>query len=92
MDAPNYRPRLASFRALAFNAKNNVPNVVNAETGFELSPTIEVAFAVSTSPEGLIEAFVNIRLQGRAALMTVPDETIAEFSATYEARYMPLGL
>jgi hypothetical protein len=87
MDAPNLRPRLATFRVLAFNAKNNLPNVVSAETGFELSPTIEVAFAVPASPDGLLEALVNIRLQGRAALKSAPDETIAEFSASYEARY-----
>ena len=88
MDTPNLRPRLASFRLLAFNAKNNMPNMVGNEIGFEMSPAIEVALGVPTSPDGVLEGLVNIRLQGRAAVKATPDESIAEFSATYEARYL----
>ena len=87
MDTPNLRPRLFTFRVLAFNAENKAPNVANAETGFEMTPTIEVALAVPASPDGPLEGLVNIRLQGRAALKAKPDESIAEFSAAYEARF-----
>lgn len=89
MDTPNLRPRLFSFRVLAFDAQNKAPNIVaNGETGFEMTPVIEVALAVPASPDGALEGLVNIRLQGRAALKAKPDESIAEFSAAYEARFL----
>ncbi len=88
MEAPNLRPRLLSFRVIAFNAENKVPNIATGETGFEMTPTIEVALAVPAAPDGVLEGLVNIRLLGRAALKAKPDDSIAEFSATYEARFI----
>lgn len=88
MDAPNLRPRLLGFRVIAFNAQNKVPNIANGETGFEITPTIEVALAAPAAPEGVLEGLVTIHLLGRAALKVRPDDSIAEFSATYEARFI----
>lgn len=88
MDAPNLRPRLLSFRVIAFSAQNKAPNIASGETGFEMTPTIELALAVPATPDGVLEGLVNIRLVGRAALKAKPDESIAEFAATYEARFV----
>lgn len=88
MDAPNLRPRLMSCRVLAFSAENKAPNVGDIKTSFKMTPTIEVALAVPSLPDGPLEGLVKIHLQGRAALEAKPDESIAEFSAAYEARFL----
>ncbi len=93
MDAPNLRPRLTSFRLLAFNCANNTPNLVGNHIGFEMTPAIEMALGVPVPPNDVLEGLVKIEIKGRAALIDTPDQAIAEFSATYEARYTyPAGV
>jgi hypothetical protein len=57
-----------------------------------MTPTIELGLASPGSPDGQMQALINIRIQGRAALKNVPDDSLADFSAAYEARFIyPLG-
>lgn len=87
MDAPNSRPHLTSFRLLAFSGANNTPDLVGNHIGFEMTPAIQMALGVPVPPNDVLEALVRIDIKGRAALTDTPDQAIAEFSATYEARY-----
>lgn len=92
MDTPSHRPRLMTFRVIEFNSRNTMPNVTQRQVTFSLTPTIEIGLGVPTQPDGTFEALVAIRMNGKAAQMETPDVPIAEFSATYEARFVyPLG-
>ena len=51
MDAPNLRPRLMSFRVLSFRTENKLPNVIQTEIGFEMTPTINLGLALPATPE-----------------------------------------
>ena len=88
MDALNLRPRLVSFRVLSFSATNNLPNGAQTEIGFEMTPTIELGLALPATPDGQVQAKVNIQMTGRAALKSAPDESLADFSAHYEALFV----
>ena len=91
MDAPNLRPRMVFFRVLEFHTKNARPDVGRVEMGFEVKPEIELALRSPNQSDGTFEAAVKIQLHGRAASKESPDETMADFSAVYEAlfRYPP---
>lgn len=88
MDAPSLRPRLESFRVLSFSATNNLPAVTQTEIGFEMTPTIDLGLALPATPDGQMQALVNIQMKGRAALKSAPDDTLADFSASYETRFV----
>mgnify|MGYP000907644011 CR=1 FL=1 len=88
MDTPGLRPRLVSFRVLSFSATNNLPNVTESEIGFEMTPAIELGLALPATPDGQIQALVNIQIKGRAALKSAPDNSLADISASYEARFV----
>lgn len=86
-------PRLTSFRLLAFNGANITPDLVGKHIGFEMAPAIEMALGVPVPPNDVLEGLVRIHIKGRATLADTPDKAIAEFSATYEARYIyPAGV
>ncbi len=88
MDTPNLRPRLMSFRVLSFRAENKLPNVIQTEIGFEMTPTISLGLALPATPDGQIQGMVNIQMAGRAAPHNSPDEPLADFSASYEALFV----
>lgn len=88
MDTPGLRPRLVSFRVLSFSATNNLPNVTESEIGFEMTPAIELGLALPATPDGQIQAFVNIQITGRAALKAAPDNSLADMFASYEFRFV----
>lgn len=86
MDAPNLRPRLVWFRVVSFSAVNNLPNLTETEIGFEMTPTMDLGLALPDTPDGRpIQGLVNIQMKGRAALKTAPEESLADFSASYQA-------
>jgi len=57
-----------------------------------MSPAIEMALGVPIPPNDVMECLVKIHLTGRAAQAVTADESMLEFSATYEAHYIyPAG-
>ena len=88
MDSPSSRPRLVSFRVLSFSGENKLPNVSGNEIGFEMTPIIDLGLALPGTPDGQMQGMVNIRITGRAAKKDAPDESLADFSASYEARFV----
>jgi hypothetical protein len=88
MDAPHLRPRLVSFRVLAFSAANKLPNVAQSEISFEMTPSIDLGLAEPTASDGQMHGLVNIQMVGRATLSSSPDDSLADFSASYEARFV----
>lgn len=92
MDSPDLRPRLMTFRVLAFNTKNEIPTAAQGEVNFEMAPVIEVGYSQPEQADAPIDAFVKINLVGRASLKETPDTVLAEFSAAYEGRFIyPAG-
>ena len=88
MDAPALRPRLVSFRVLSLSTENKLPNVTGNEIGFEMTPVIDLGLALPCAPGGQMQGMVNIRITGRAAKKDAPDESLAVFSASYEALFL----
>lgn len=88
MDAPDQRPRLMTFRVIEFNSRNAMPAVTGRAVSFSMTPTIEIGLGVPTQPEGAFEALVSIRINGKATLTETPDKPLAEFSASYEGRFV----
>lgn len=88
MNTPDLRPRLMSFRVLSFRAENKLPNVIQSEIGFEMTPTINLGLALPARPDGQIRGMVTIQMAGRAAPHNSPDEPLAGFSASYEALFV----
>jgi hypothetical protein len=93
MDAPHLRPRLTSFRVLAFHVTNHAPDMASDQIGFELTPSIELALGVPIPPNEVLDGMVRISIKGHTTHEgTAPNQPLAEFSAVYEARYTyPLG-
>ncbi|MDP1606575.1 MAG: hypothetical protein Q8L93_08060 [Rhodocyclaceae bacterium] len=87
MDTPALRPRLMTFRVIEFNSRNAMPSATRLEVSFSMTPIIEIGLGVPAAPEGTFEALVSIRMEGKATLKDAPDESLAEFSASYEARF-----
>lgn len=86
MEIKEERPRLVSFRALAFNGENRAPATGNGSWKFELKQDIEVGLAVPTVAGGILQAVVKIDLK---ALANREDDKShqAAFNAEYEAKF-----
>ncbi|MBL8399540.1 hypothetical protein [Accumulibacter sp.] len=77
-----------SFRVLSLSTENKLPNVTGNEIGFEMTPVIDLGLALPCAPGGQMQGMVNIRITGRAAKKDAPDESLAVFSASYEALFL----
>ncbi|NWG31657.1 hypothetical protein [Sulfuricystis thermophila] len=87
MDNPSLRPRLMTFRVIEFNSRNALPRTERMEVMFSMTPTIEIGLGVPSTPEGNFEAIVSIRMDGKAVVKETPDQSLADLSAQYEARF-----
>lgn len=89
MDAIALRPRLASFRVVAFAGKINTATASQpAEIAFEMQPRIDLELRLPTEEGNPLEAHVRIQISGKAALMDARDQPIGNFDAEYEARFI----
>lgn len=89
MDAIALRPRLTSFRVIAFSGKNGlVASGQRLELGFEMTPKIDLDLRLPTEDGQPLQAFVMINMTGRAFVPDKPDENVGEFDAQYEARFV----
>ena len=87
MDAVELRPRLTSFRVIAFSGKCNSATASQpAEIAFEMQNRIDLELRVPTEPVNPLEAHVRIVINGNAALQK--DQPIGNFEAEYEARFV----
>ncbi len=86
MEVAETRPKLVSFRALAFHGENRSPATGGDQWLVEMTQTIEVGLAVPTVPGGILQAVVKILLSATAKSETRPDQK-AEFTADYKAKY-----
>jgi hypothetical protein len=86
MEALNLRPKLSSFRATRFHGENPASNRSVQPLTLELTQTIEVGLAVSSSQETQFQAIVKIDLVA-IAKQSDTGESAAEFTAGYEGKY-----
>lgn len=86
MEFVEKRPKLVSFRALAFHGENKGP--ANGSEGWtiQLTQNIEVGLAVPTVAGGTLQAVVKIALIAEATNDGKQDRK-ATFSAEYEAKF-----
>ena len=86
MELIENRPKLVSFRALAFHGENKGEvNGVDKWT-LELEQEINLGTAVPVVPGAPLQAVVKIDFRAKSVNSSVVSDS-AEFSATYEAKY-----
>lgn len=89
MDAVALRPRLASFRVVAFSGKFNAITANKpGEIGLEMQPRIDLELRLPTEEENPLEALVRIQINGKATARDEQDQPIGNFEAEYEARFV----
>lgn len=89
MDAIDLRPRLASFRVVSYSGNNEIAaSGQPVEISLEVTNQIELDLRVPEEEGHPLQAFVMIRMKGRAFMPKNPDENVGEFEAGYEARFV----
>lgn len=80
------RPRLVSFRALAFHGENKSLANGTDTWSIQLTQNIEVGLAVPTISGGILQAVVKVGLIAEATNDGKPDHK-ATFNGEYEAKF-----
>ena len=80
------RPKLVSFRTLAFHGENKEEANGADEWTLDLSREINLGLAVPMVPGAPLQAVVKIDLRAKPTHPSVMTDS-AEFSAVYEARF-----
>jgi len=89
MDSVELRPRLASFRVVAFSGKFNAITAKKpVEIALEMQPRIDLELRVPTEEENPLEALVHIQINGKATPRDEQEQPIGNFEAEYEARFV----
>ena len=86
MEVTEHRPKLVSFRALAFHGENKGQANGTDEWTLELAQEINLGLAVPMVPGAPVQAVVKIDLRAKSTNNSVLSDS-AEFSATYEAKF-----
>ena len=86
MEVTEHRPKLVSFRALAFHGEHKAEAVGADEGALDLSREINLGLAVPMVPGTPLQAVVKIDLRAKPTDPSVTTDS-AEFSAVYEARF-----
>jgi hypothetical protein len=86
MEVTEHRPKLVSFRALAFHGENKGQANGVDEWTLELAQEINLGFAVPMVPGAPLQAVVKIDLRAKSTNTSALSDS-AEFSATYEAKF-----
>lgn len=89
MDAIALRPRLASFRVVSSSGNNDIAaSGQPVEISLEVTNQIELDLRVPEEEGHPLQAFVMIRMKGRAFMPKQPDENVGGFESSYEARFV----
>ena len=86
MEVTEHRPKLVSFRALAFHGENKGQANGGDEWTLELTLEINLGLAVPMVSGAPVQAVVKIDLRAKSANTGALSDS-AEFSATYEAKF-----
>ena len=86
MEVTEHRPKLVSFRALAFHGENKGQVNGADEWTLDLTQEINLGFAVPMIPGAPLQAVVKIDLRAKSK-NTSPSTDSAEFSGLYEAKF-----
>lgn len=86
MELTEQRPKLVSFRALAFHGENKGQANGTDEWTLELAQEINLGLAVPMVPGAPLQAVVKIDLRATSKNTSSLTDS-AEFSAVYEARF-----
>ena len=88
MEVTEHRPKLVSFRALAFHGENKGQANGAEDWTLALTQEINLGLAVPMVPGALLQAVVKIDLRAKSINPhTSALSNSAEFSATYEAKF-----
>ena len=86
MEVTEHRPKLVSFRALAFHGENKGQANGTGAWTLELAQEINLGLAVPMVPSAPLQAVVKIDLRAKSVNTSASNDS-AEFSATYEAKF-----
>jgi hypothetical protein len=86
MEVASLRPKLVSFRATSFHGENKALSSGLEPWNVQLTQTIEVGLAVADEATAPLLGIVTIDLLARASKADSVDQ-VAEFSASYEAKF-----
>ena len=86
MEVTEHRPKLVSFRTLAFHGENKGQANGTDEWTLGLAQEINLSLAVPMVPGAPLQAVVKIDLRAKSTNTSALSDS-AEFSATYEAKF-----
>ena len=86
MEVTEHRPKLVSFRALAFHGENKGQANGTDEWTLGLAQEINLGLAVPMVPGAPLQAVVKIDLRAKSTNTSALSDS-AEFIATYEAKF-----
>jgi len=86
MELTEQRPKLVSFRALAFHGENKSQANGTDEWTLELAQEIDLGLAVPMTPGAPLQAVVKIELRAKSTNTSSLTDS-AEFNAVYEAKF-----
>lgn len=86
MELTKQRPKLVSFRALAFHGENKGQANGTDEWTLELAQEIDLGLAVPMVPGAPLQAVVKIELRAKSTNTSSSTDSAA-FNAVYEAKF-----
>lgn len=86
MEVASLRPKLTSFRATAFHGENKAISSGQDPWNVQLTQTIEVGLAEANEAPSQLLGIVKIDLLAKASKADAANQ-VAEFSASYEAKF-----
>lgn len=86
MEIASLRPKLVTFRATSFHGENKAVTSGQDPWNVQLTQTIEVGLAIANEAPSQLLGIVIIDLLAKASKTGAADQ-IAEFSASYEAKF-----
>ena len=86
MAVVSLRPKLVSFRATSFHGENKAASSGREPWNIQLTQTIELGLGTVPNVPSPVQAIVKIELLAKASKADAADQ-VAEFSASYEAKF-----
>ena len=86
MEVVSLRPKLVSFRATSFHGENKAASSGREPWNIQLTQTIELGLGTVPNVPSPVQAIVKIELLAKASKAEAADQ-VAEFSASYEAKF-----
>lgn len=86
MEVISLRPKLVYFRATSFHGENKAASSGRKPWNIQLTQTIELGLGTVPNVPSPVQAIVKIELLAKASKADAADQ-VAEFSASYEAKF-----